>query len=83
MDLIDRVRELADEAAEAGQHQLSQALHAVANLGGKTPAAVVHTAPGGEPSVVLGPDLAAVLAFLNVGAVGGPVRVVRELRFVE
>jgi hypothetical protein len=77
----------------AARHELAQALHAVANLGGKAPAAVVHTAPGREPSVVLGPDLPAVLASLNVrdvgefnalhGSSGESVRIVRELRFVE
>lgn len=93
MDLIHRVRDLADEAAAAGQHDLAQALHAVANLGGQRPAAVVHTAPGREPVVVVGPDLPAVLADLRIedmvdynalnATAGESVRVVREFRFVE
>ena len=93
MDLIERVRDLADEAAASGHHVLAQSLHAVANLGGKPPAAVIHTAPGREPVVVCGPDLPAVLASLRMndvgefnalnGAGGASVHVVREFRFVE
>jgi hypothetical protein len=93
MDLLHRVRALADEAAETGQLALGQALHAVANLGGKVPAAVVHTEPGGEPIVVVGPDLPAVQRSLGIEdlaeynalhAPGGTTaRVVREFRFVE
>jgi hypothetical protein len=93
MDLIHRVRALADEAAAAGCHDLALALHAVANLGGKPPAAVVHAAPGRGPVVVVGPDLSAVLASLGVAdpaafsARGAPagetIQAVREFRFVE
>ena len=93
MDLIDRVRELADEAAGAGRHELAQALHAVANLNGRRPAAVVLTRADGEAVVLVGPDPAALLADLKVdnpaeydawaAAGGGVVRVVRELRYVE
>jgi len=93
MDLIHRVRALADEAAWAGEHALAQALHAVANLGGQAPAAAVHTAHGRDPDVVVGPDLAAVLASLGAADVGEfnalhaaggeTVHVVRGFRFVE
>lgn len=93
MDLIERVRLLADEAKDQGRHAMSQALHAVANLGGKRPAAVVHTRPGMAPAVIVGPDLTAVLDSLNVpdlgefNALNGPrgeaVHLVGEFRFVE
>jgi hypothetical protein len=84
MDLIDRAFELADEAAEAGGHELSQALHAIANLGGKAPAAVVNAAPGGQSHTPSAWKLAAPAESQN-GAVGSeptglpPSRTVRHM----
>jgi hypothetical protein len=93
MDLLHRVRALADEAAETGQLALAQALHAVVNLGGKGPAALVYVEQYQEPIVVVGPDLPAVRRSLGIddlaefNALNGPggttARVVREFRFVE
>jgi hypothetical protein len=93
MDLLDRVQALADDAADQGDHALAQALHAVASLGGKPPAAVVHMVPRQAPAMVVGPDMAAVLAFLKVtdvaafnarrDAAGEAVLAVGRFRYVE
>jgi len=93
MDLLHRIRALADEAAETGQLALAQALHAVANLGGKGPAALVYVEQGQESVLVVGPDLPAVKRSLGIEDLtefstrnaprGTTTRAVREFRFVE